>query len=524
VAKGAWETGRRRAWSPAEIACLLVILLLASAARLHMLGDQSLWYDESDRVFIASLPPEEIFPAMAEEGLHYLPLYFFIQKPFVQPFSETMVRFPSAWFGILAVALAAQVGRRLWGNRAGVVGALLLSLNAFHIWYSRDASFYAVVSVSSLGSLYFFVRLLQERRWYLWVGLCVFTSLGICTHYFAFAIPLVQFVYLVLTVRRNHSLLRGWALLQVVAFLPLVPWYAFVIRRGVFYYGTAAFTAAVPVDLLYTLWNYSLGYGGDFDLLIGLSLAAFWGALFLGVARAVRGERVGGHLLLVWFALPVALAFAMSFRVPMYVDRYLMPVFPAFLLLVVAGLMIVPKRRAACVLLAALVGASAAASLRLYYDPAYAKEDWRGVAEFIEQNEQPGDLIMPMRYQSLTPLLGQYYDGELPIEPLLVQDRERDPCSIVEGYRRVWLIVPHPHALRDEPSTLHALARCQEIDALDAGFYSGLALGDWIADHHSDVGLQTEFTCVSLVLFDIQAGESGGGAAGSRLCVGAAGL
>ena len=89
---------------------------------------------------------------MAEETLGYLPLYFLLQKPFVRPFSETMTRFPSVCVGILAVALMAQVGRRLWGREAGLASALLLALSPFHVWFSRDAGFYALMALSSVGT------------------------------------------------------------------------------------------------------------------------------------------------------------------------------------------------------------------------------------------------------------------------------------------------------------------------------------------------------------------------------------
>ena len=322
---------------------------------------------------------------------------------------------------------------------------------------------------------------------------------------------MVQFVYLALTLRRNHSMLRGWALSQALAFLPLLPWYAFVIRRGVFYYGTAALAAPEPLDVIFMLWNYSIGYAGDTNLLIVLSLAAFWSPLALGVARAVRRKRSGGYLLLLWFALPVVLAFGMAFRVPMFVDRYLMPVFPAFLLLVAGGVSVL-GRRARAALVCALVIGSAAATLRLYYDPFFAKEDWRGVAQHIEENEEPGDLIMPLRYQSLTPLVGQYYRGGLPLEPVLIQDYERDPYKITAGYRRVWFIVPHPHALPDKPDTIHLLARCQGIAPLDSLSYSERLLGAWIDAHRADLVWQSEFACISLLLFELPADDQEAGA------------
>jgi hypothetical protein len=130
-------------WSALQWVCIIGILLLAAVARFYLLGDQSLWYDESDRVFIASLPIRQVFPTVAEEGLHYLPLYFLLLKPFAEPFRETMARFPSAFFGILTVAIFVQVGRVMWGRRGGLIAALLLALNPFHVWLSRDASFYA---------------------------------------------------------------------------------------------------------------------------------------------------------------------------------------------------------------------------------------------------------------------------------------------------------------------------------------------------------------------------------------------
>ncbi len=499
--------GASRSWSQAELIGLVLVILLAAAARLYMLGDQSLWYDESDRVFISSLPVDQIFPTMAEEGLQFLPLYFLVQKPFVDPFSEVVARLPSAWFGILAVALMAQVGRLVRGSRLGLVSALLLALNAFHIWYSRDAGFYSVVAVSSLGSLYFFLRLLSRQRLRLWVGLSAFTALGICTHYFAFAMPFVQFVYLLVTLRRNHRLLRGWALSQALAFLPLLPWYALVIRRGVFYYGAAGAVAPAPLDILYTLWNFSIGYAGGANLPIVLSLAAFGSALLLGVGLAARRCWPAGRLLLLWLVLPVALAFGMAFRLPMYLDRYLMPVFPAFLILVAGGIGVL-GRRARRVLLAGLVIGSAAATVRLYHDPAYAKEDWRGVAQYVEENERPGDLIMLLRYQSLTPLMAQYYRGVLPLEPLLIQDYERDPYEITEGYGRVWLIVPHDHGVPELPHTMHLLARCQPADPLDPESYSLPLLAEWVGDHLSDLAWHSDFTCLSLLLFEMPEGES----------------
>ncbi|MBE9509191.1 MAG: glycosyltransferase family 39 protein [Chloroflexi bacterium] len=496
---------RPATWSATQIAGLVGILLLAASARFYLLGDQSLWYDESDRVFIASLPVWEIFPTMAEEGLHYLPLYFLVQKPFVEPFSETAARFPSACFGILAVVLMAQVGREFWGRRAGLMSALLLALNPFHVWFSRDASFYALVALSSLGTLYFFLRLLRAQRTWLWVGLTLFTGLGICTHYFAFVMPVVQLVYLAITLRRNHPMLRPWLLSQVGAFLPLVPWYVFVTLRREFYFGSAALVPPTPIEVVYTLWNFSIGYTGDLTLPVVLSLIVFWSMLALGLVSLFRRRPDLGSLLVLWFAFPVAMTYLMALRLPMYVDRYLMPTFPAFVLIVVAGLVAL-GRRWGTLGLVALVAASALGTVRIYCDPAYDKEDWRGVAQYIKQHEQPNDLVMPLLYQSLTPLLGQYYHGQAPIEPVLIGDQGRDPETLVANHRRVWLIIPQ------HQNSTHLLARCQPFDTLNPVNYTSpfeRAIRPWLEIHLSELVWHHDFVCISVLLFDLSATGEG---------------
>ena len=83
------------------------------------------------------------------------------------------------------------------------------------------------------------------------------------------------------------------------------------------------------------------------------------------------------------------------------------------------------------------------------------------MARAIQAAEQPGDVIMPLLYQSLTPLHGQYYRGKSPIEPIEVGAQVRDPAGLAAGYRRAWLIVPHPHY------SVHLLARCQSFDVYD---------------------------------------------------------
>jgi hypothetical protein len=248
------------------------------------------------------------------------------------------------------------------------------------------------------------------------------------------------------------------------------------------------------------LWNFAIGYSGDVTLIVVLSLIAFLGVLALGLLVLLRRQSDMGSLLILWFAFPLAMTYLMALRLPMYVDRYMMPAFPAFLLIVVRGLMALGRRWRALGLVA-LVVLSAVGTTRIYHDPVYWKEDWRGVAQYIEQHQAPGDLVMPLLYQSLTPLLGQYYGGRLPVEPLSTGAQAHDPEAVTEGYRRAWFVVPYRH------NSTHLLAQCQFIDSLDPASYRDKVVQVWIESHEADVELRLEFTCISLLLFDLEVAE-----------------
>jgi 4-amino-4-deoxy-L-arabinose transferase-like glycosyltransferase len=483
---------------------LVVILFLAFAVRVYRLNLQGLWYDESDRLLIAAMPWNRIFPTMVESELNTLPFYYLVLKPFAQPFNEVFARFPPLFFGVLGVAVIATLGRRLLGPLGGLMAAMLLAFNTFHVWYSRDATFYTLMVLSSAGALYFFLRLLRDQRFGLWAGLTLFTGLGLWTHYHSFIMPVTEMIFIILTFRSNYRILRPWFLSQVIAFVPLVPWYIWLILRGQYYIGLLVHTRPIPIEVFYTFWNFSLGYTGQYSPAIVLSLIAFGLALAWGLGVLLKRRTEWAGVLVLWLALPIVVTYLLSFRLPMYVDRYLIPALPAFILIIVGGLMTLGRCRRAAGLTILMV-ASVIATVRIFYDPIYNKEDWRGVARYIEENEKIGDVGMPLFYQSLEPLYGHYYHGQVKLEPIQVGLKVRDPAEIVQGYRRAWLILPNPH-----PSQ-HLLAQCLPFDVFNVSTYGSPPPREyerWLEANRSRVVEVKPFTCIQVLLFDLSSPDA----------------
>jgi hypothetical protein len=129
-------------------------------------------------------------------------------------------------------------------------------------------------------------------------------------------------------------------------------------------------------------------------LVIVLALLAGW-VLF----RIIRGDRSTANLLLARLPVPIVVPFIAShlYR-PRLVDRYTIAASPAFYLLVTQGVagfkgFAVGGRRYAQALLAVLVAALSIVSVIGYFG-AVTKQPWREVAAYVDEHDQPQDLVL----------------------------------------------------------------------------------------------------------------------------------
>jgi mannosyltransferase len=166
---------------------LFAIFMAGLGLRLYELGAESLWTDELNTFATSQLDPWSIVQAQVGLGWHP-PLHYLVTHVFLRCFgqSDFAARLQAALFGSLTVMLVYKAGKTLWGEREGVIGALLLTVNAYHIGYSQEARNYALMTFLALLSLVFFLKALHRKRRSLWLAFALCTSLSLYNHYFAF--------------------------------------------------------------------------------------------------------------------------------------------------------------------------------------------------------------------------------------------------------------------------------------------------------------------------------------------------
>ena len=159
---------RYRAWMPVGVT------LVALALGLIRLGAQPLSFDELFTHDTATLSWSGIWKAARDTEAPHL-VYYSLLKPWLAAFgtSDWALRLPSVLFGALAAGATALLGRRLFGELAGLVAGLALAASSYFVSWSQAARGYTLAVLLAVVATYAFVRACEERStawWAIWAA------------------------------------------------------------------------------------------------------------------------------------------------------------------------------------------------------------------------------------------------------------------------------------------------------------------------------------------------------------------
>lgn len=440
---------------------LLGLTSLALVLRLYRLGQESIWFDESLSAFFASLPFNEMIQSMLEEGLQHSPIYYIFLRPFAATgFNEFNLRLLSVLFGVASIPLLALLGRLFAGNRVGLLAAALLAVNPYHVWYSQETRMYAMLGLVAIAAMYYFsLNIFSTPKNRNWVLIALILGVGFNLHHFIFFIPLVQFIFLLATFKHNYHLLRYWAASVFGAGIMLIPWILIVLNWGKFYGASGASGVANPSvdlsDLFQTFANFSIGNTQEVNFIVITILSIFLIITILGISRFSSIKL----FLVIWLIVPPIITLAISTRVPMYMDRYLIVSFPAFLILLSYGLMNIRQKLYQQIAILAVLGSMVFGVSQVYFnDVIYERTDWRSVGNYLEEIAATSNpKIFTLFWQNLVPL-HFYYHGSMPIYPLVIDGAAYLPEENEDGQEETWLILPNQN------DTSHQYGHCEPFD------------------------------------------------------------
>ncbi len=456
--------------SPIPTTAILILLLwLAFALRLYNLDAFSFWTDEGLTPLRSGYPIAEILSnrIIIQEGITkdtHPPLFYLIIHGTRQLFGESdfAFRYPSALAGVLLLPLLYQFGRRLDGRALGLLATLLLAINPLQVWYAKEARMYTIFMLLAAAATYQLWRVLTRPNFWRPLLLYVlFASLTVYTHYTAVFLFAAQSLFLVwLLWQRGHKkLILSMGLFAILVAIPVIP---FTVPR-LFTGAEANYYYVSPQTMLQDVVHFfGLGVTVDFQQLwVKLLDVAALLLLIAGVAAA-RSWRLRLFLLTYLLAVVFGLM-AGSLLKPMYQGvRHIMAGSPAFVLLLAWGGVGVGRRAsgvgrwvAVGMVTAVLLVGPLLSLHNLFFDPTYAKDDFRALARYIDLHAGRNDLVI---YNDAVLLpLHQHYQQRpdvaataLPIYPYMATGQEPELAQFAQTYNRIWFITNPPADKRDD--------------------------------------------------------------------------
>jgi mannosyltransferase len=449
---------------------LLVILFLGLFLRIYHLGDESIWLDEAVSIKWANLSPFQILVATSKDV--HTPLYYIILHFWISLFgdSEFSTRFLSLIFGLLSIFMIYRVGSLISDRETGLLSSLILALSAFHIYYSQEIKMYSLLSLLTLLSMYFFIKILKEKNLIVSIGYVVFSTFLVYVHSFGIFIIIAQnafiFTLFLSSKREGFELnLRRWVLLQVVLIALFTPWIMILIKQ-ILRAQSGSKIGWIPEPSIHSIIkSFKLYSGSNLFLCLFLILSFFSLATHEKLLGRTNWKKslnstpddkgyvllsnfYRNCLLLVWLLTPIVLPFVISkVSAPIYWYRYTIVASLAFYLLVAKGIRSISSGYLkfaviSLVILGSLVGVQG-------YNLATNKERWRELVTYVETNAEHGDLLLFNAGYSQVPF--DYYSRRTDLikrpfpEDTITVDKEniKELANTIEGHNRVWVIQSH---------------------------------------------------------------------------------
>jgi mannosyltransferase len=325
------------------------IFLLALALGLIRLGAQPIWYDEQVTIDTASRSWSGIWDAArATEAPHLA--YYALLKPWlaVAGTSDWAVRLPSALFGALAAAATALLGRRLFGDVAGLVAGVALAAGSYFVSWEQQARGYTLAVLLVTLATLALVRAAEDDEGVWWAAWAVALAAAGWVNVFAFSVVAAHVLALVLMTPRPRARHAGLALAASVALvLPQI------VLVGTGDNGQLDWIPTpTPYHVAVGVWDWA----SRNPVAV---LAAAVGAVQLLRGAVQRAATWKAALVLVWLCAPLVATLLASIAQPAFEARYILAATPAFALAIAAGVVSIPRRWAyvlvACLVLSAAV-------------------------------------------------------------------------------------------------------------------------------------------------------------------------
>lgn len=224
---------------------LIIILIVAAILRLSWLGSVPSGYFRDEAAI--SYNAYSIWKTGADEfgvklplvfrsfEVFFLPLYIYITAPIVGILGPTIFasRLLSALSGILAIYFIFLIGKKIWGEKVGLISSFILAISPWHIFYSR-ATFEGNLALTLFVGGFYFWLIFREKYLpkYFLISLLLFSFSMYSYQAERLVVPLFGMIALIVDFQKIWSIKNTLLIPLIICFLVMVPLLSLSFKPG----------------------------------------------------------------------------------------------------------------------------------------------------------------------------------------------------------------------------------------------------------------------------------------------------
>lgn len=374
----------------------VLVFCISFLWKLPFITHRDLCIDEPFTLFNAQKSVADIIRLTADgepnPPLFLLMLHFWIK---LSGIGVAAVRILPLIFNSLGAGVIFLTGRKFFGVWTALVASGLFLVSNFQFFHAIELRTYSLLTLATAASLYFYLSVLKEpRKICLVTGLVLSDIALVYTHHFGWLVLLMQFVNLLFELKNrkaaNSVLIAGS--ITVIAYLPF-----FIILFRQFVKSSKG-TWIQPPDsgLQYFYQIYQLLNHKEVVNAILWILAS--GIIYTIYHKKWKSVNRDLLIVFVWWFVPFTLMFFVSFKIPVFITRYLLfNSVGLYLFSAAASIELLHHNKYLTPLAAAILIGMMANRMRILPDD-FSYRELRNSTAFVTSNQRKGDIVILYPY------------------------------------------------------------------------------------------------------------------------------
>jgi mannosyltransferase len=391
---------------------IILILVLALGLRLPQLNG-SFWLDEAAQALESSRPWSQQLDIAGDfqPPLIHLVLFFALKVSAAEWWLRGIVALIP---GLITIWATYELGKKLINQKAGIIASLLLATSSFHIFYSQELRPYSLPAMWATLSWLPLLRAVKLKKFSRlhWLNYTLITLLGFYSSYLYPFFWITQFSWIAWQQRHKLREMIASATFVGLGFLPWLPSFLEQLRVGatirerlpgwdqVVSISQLKSPALVVGKFIYGVLNIepTLFFMVSFLIIV----FTFIYLVYINLVKFKKNKALKSlQLIFLWLALPLFLAWIISFWIPVVRPKRVLFLLPAAYLLI-GQIVAIGRTRIqrgwGTIFVSLFLSINIWGVLQYHLNPSYQRENWRSLHQEILLNYSPEETILLFSY------------------------------------------------------------------------------------------------------------------------------